>query len=155
MHKNEDSKSNTDNINYSYLLITLGLVHIKYTGCTLHVNVICMIVTYRIDTIFTEGLRRTSLDCIRTRQYLSNLDTALHVWLSIVHLVNMILVEFPIFPESTQNDVFVLLIFCGDNRSFYRMQKCVAVSRVADCRRHCIAPYVWSDNMITTQFNNG
>ena len=42
-------------MNYSYLLIILGLVHIKFTLCTLHVNDNCITVAYRINIFLAEG----------------------------------------------------------------------------------------------------
>ena len=54
--QNEDSKLNTDKINYSYLLITLGLVLIKqHTWCTLHVNDNSINDSYHITMLIAEG----------------------------------------------------------------------------------------------------
>ena len=105
-----------------------------------------MIVTYRIDMLLA----------IRTRQYLSHLDTPLQVLSSIVHLVIKMLVELPIFSESAQHAVFVLLIFSGNNRSVagcrsvlqylgFRLQ--VSLHRSIRDAQNLIS-------MITTQFNN-
>ena len=55
---------------YSYLLITLGLVHIKYTWCTLHFNDNSINVSYRVTMFVAEGwIWESILDCIRIKDY--------------------------------------------------------------------------------------